>query len=98
MGRIDTVHEQVKYLLTNYPKTRDSDKKLIGGVYQMFYGVDTYNESFADVLFNEEVPAFETIRRCRQKIQATYPELRDKNDKRRLEHQKEFVEYALSDI
>ena len=97
MGRLDTVHEQVKYLLTNYPKTRDSDKRLIGGVYQMFYGINVYETSFASVLFNEEVPAFETIRRCRQKIQAGYPELRGKNDKRRLDRQKEFVEYALSD-
>jgi hypothetical protein len=95
MGRLDTVHEQVKYLLTAFPVTRDSDKRLIGGVYQMFYGIDVYNETFAEVLFNEEVPAFETIRRCRQKIQASFPELRGKHDKERLDRQKEFVEYAI---
>jgi hypothetical protein len=96
MARLDTVHEQVKYLLTNFPKTRDSDKRLIGGIYQMFYGIDVYNETFAEVLFNEEVPAFETIRRCRQKIQATFPELRGKHDKERLDRQKEYVDYATS--
>ena len=95
MGRLDTIQEQVAYLLKNYPKTRDNDKKLIGGVYQMFYGVDTYNESFAEVIENTDLPSFESIRRCRQKLQATFPELRGKHDKERLERQAEYVSYAM---
>ena len=97
MSNLDTVHEQVFYLLKNFPKTRDSDKRLIGGVYHLFYEVDTNTETFAEVIDRPGLPSFESIRRCRQKIQAGYPELRGVKDKERLERQGEYVAYAMGE-
>lgn len=97
MSRLKTLQSKVEDILAQYPKARDNDRILIGGVYHLFYGVDVYNTSFADVLFNEDVPSFESIRRCRQKAQEQYPDLRGKRDKERLEAQKAYIEYAVGE-
>lgn len=45
-------------------------------------------------------PPFESVRRTRQKVQATYPELAsaEKVAKMRMENEKEYRAYALGDI
>ena len=85
----------VEDILLRFPKTRDNDKILVGGIYAIYYGVDV-NESFKDIIMREDLPNFETIRRCRQKAQEQHPELRGKRDKERLDAQKAYVEYADS--
>ena len=97
MERLKTMQSKVEDILAQYPKARDNDKILVGGIYALYYDVDVHHETFADVIMREDLPNFETIRRCRQKAQADYPELRGKKDKERLDAQKSFVEYALSD-
>lgn len=95
MGRLKSMQNKVEYILEKYPQTRDSDNMLICAIYQAFYNVNVSCRSFKDVAMNDKLPAFETIRRCRQKAQADHEELRGKRDRERLERQKEFVEYAL---
>lgn len=93
MGRLTRMQDKVEYLLKTYPVTRDDDRKLIGAVYTVFYGVDV-NAPFKEILLNDKLPNFETIRRCRQKAQEENEALRGKRDKERIERQKEFIEYA----
>lgn len=94
MDRLKRMQDKVEWALTNYPQTRDNDNLLINVIYSRFYNVNVSCRSFKDVSLNEKLPAFETIRRCRQKAQADHEELRGKRDRERLERQKEFVEFA----
>ena len=93
MTRLKRMQDKVEYLLAQYPATRDDDRKLIGAVYTVFYGVDV-NAPFKDILLNDKLPNFETIRRCRQKAQEENEALRGKRDKERIDRQKEYLEYA----
>ena len=95
MDRLKTMQNKVEWVLTHYPQTRDNDNLLINIIYKEFYNVDVSCRSFKDVTLYTKLPAFETIRRCRQKAQADHEELRGKRDKERLERQEKFVEYAL---
>lgn len=94
MDRLKRMQDKVEWVLSRYPQTRDNDNLLINAIYEGFYNVDVIGRSFNDVSMDENLPAFETIRRCRQKAQADHEELRGKRDRERLERQKEFVEYA----
>ena len=93
MTRLKRMQDKVEYLLAQYPATRDDDRKLIGAVYTVFYGVDV-NAPFKDILLNDKLPNFETIRRCRQKAQEENEALRGKRDKERIDRQKEYMEFA----
>ena len=95
---LKTLEQKVRYCLTQYPATRNSDRTLIGAVYAYFYDVDLL-DSFLTVIRNDKLPSFESIRRTRQKIQAEDESLRgDKQtEERRMEAQKDFIEYALSE-
>lgn len=93
MGRLKTMQAKVEHLLKKYPVTRDDDKMLIGAVYGLYYDVDM-DTPFREILCNDKLPSFETIRRCRQKAQADHEELRGKRDKERLDLQEEYVAFA----
>ena len=73
------VEDRVLGLLQIYPQLRDSDK-LLWIAYSVKYGDlrvilgDKYH-SFKEWLMDKNTPAIESIRRSRQKIQATYPDL-----------------------
>lgn len=91
----------ITFLLRTEPSLRDSDSKLIQRVYEI-YRVDVYNNSFSDVIYRiekSEIPNFESIRRCRQKVQEENPNLKSslaiKNEKQRIES--EFHNFALSE-
>mgnify|MGYP006992093064 FL=1 len=94
MMKIDSVKDLVYMTLRTEPATRNSDRALIYPIYKKF-GVCA-GESFEDVLFNEDLPSFETIRRARQKAQADFPNLRaDKAvEAFRAERESEFREFA----
>ena len=91
---IKTMHNRVMEVLVSYPATRSSDKLLIAEVYRRFY--DTYREPFYVVMGNSDLPSFETITRCRRKIQEEHEELRavDPVEKERINRQIDFIEYA----
>lgn len=92
--KIDSVKDLVYMILRTEPATRNSDKVLIYSIYKKF-GVNA-GESFEDVLFNEDLPSFETIRRARQKAQADFPNLRagETVETFRSEREAEFREFA----
>ena len=96
MTRLKKMHDMVKEILTNYPITRDDDRLVIGAVYALYYDVDM-NTPFKEILLDKHLPNYETIRRCRQKVQADNEALRGKKDAERIDLQKEYVEYNNSD-
>ena len=96
MGRLERMQDKVEWVLGRYPQTRDNDRLLICVIYKGFYNADISNVSFKEMVLDETLPNFETIRRCRQKAQADHPELRGKRDKERLDRQREYVEYATT--
>lgn len=74
MDKLKKVKDMVLFELENRPETRDSDRILISKVYEDFFGIK--NEPFFEVLMRDDVPNFESIRRCRAKAQALRPDLR----------------------
>lgn len=96
IDRLKTLQGKVEYILETYPITRDDDAMMVCAVYGLFYDIDM-NTPFKMVMTKHNLPSFETIGRCRRKAQAENPNLRGKRDKERLEFQKDYVEYALSD-
>lgn len=93
---IGTIHNMVLETLQRIPETRSSDRVLISEVYDNFYGVG--NVAFWKVMeqMGGELPSFETITRCRRKIQETHPDLRavKEVEQERDNRQIEFKEYA----
>lgn len=92
---IKTMHHKVMQVLLDNPQARSSDKVLISEVYSRFY--DVCNEPFWMVM--EEMtglPSFETITRCRRKIQEEHKDLRavDPVETERINRQMDFIEYA----
>lgn len=70
------IYDNVKDILINHPACRDSDKKLIFNYWVMEgtlvkEGDLYYTTPYAFM----DSTSSETIRRCRQEIQATHPEL-----------------------
>ena len=74
MDKLKKVKDMVVFELENRPETRDSDRILISKVYEDFFGIKS--EPFFEVLMRDDVPNFESIRRCRAKAQALRPDLR----------------------
>jgi hypothetical protein len=80
------LYDTVKDLLIKYPKLRDSDRLLIWNV----WGLAGYIQN--GVISREDfinAPHPESIRRCRQKIQETHPELQSSPN---VQHEKELIE------
>lgn len=72
--------DRVEYLLTHYPTTRDCDKTLWLGYCRLFCELDqglTYSyDHFKSWLLKSDVPMFESLSRCRRKLQEKHPHLR----------------------
>lgn len=68
------LYDLILSMLTAYPQLRNDDKKLIWSVwYKLGY---VKNDMLSkDAFMNRNCPMPETIRRTRQKIQETHPEL-----------------------
>lgn len=81
-----TTKEQIIKILTEYPETRDSDPALFRAVIDATHCV--YAHSYSEITKLQEqrkLPSHESMRRCRQKIQAENPFLRGKLHERRKE-------------
>ena len=97
-----TTTEIVKELLENEPQTRNSDNLLYLRVLQVVgkqRGIDISNMPvirFFLHLKNYGFPAFESVRRTRQKLQASYPELAgsDQVEAQRTLNEEVFRDYA----
>lgn len=102
MDDLRTTADIVKKVLQNYPASRNSDDMLY-----VFVCKETnpkcIEKSFIDVLLARKeygIPAFETVRRTRQKVQAECPELAaaERIKTARAEKEPEFREFARSAI
>ena len=96
MDKLKTMQSRVEFCLETYPICRDDDNMLIGAIYSLFYDVDAKRTTFKEVLLRNDLPSFETIRRCRQKAQEQRPELRGTRyaQKKRKDNEKRVREYV----
>jgi len=97
MAKINIVHQLVYEALKNNPETRADDFILIREVLSYWLS----GEMSIDSLFLNHkqlgIPSFETITRCRRKIQEQYPELVNAEvEELREQEEGEFVQYALN--
>lgn len=99
MAKPKDIESKVEMLLEGFPETRDDDYVLTYRFWIMYCDVKPHTSVFSALLYHEDfgIPGFDTIRRCRQKIQSDRPDLRAEADieKARLERQKDFITYAL---
>lgn len=99
MGRLHELEPIVQDTLIKFEETRKDDFVLLAHIYNILCP-EIMNMSFNSVLKNHKVfklPSFESISRCRRKVQEKNPELRNANAVEiRVEQQKEYIEYALN--
>ena len=95
MSKLMTIQQMVENILRQYPGTRSDDRELIQTLYGKYYGVDYY-KPFGAVIRDKNLPSFESIRRCRQKLQEQNEDLRGSkmSEDARLAKQVEYIEYA----
>ena len=99
MDSLKTMQDKVVWVLKNFPVCRDDDNLLIGAIYKYFYDVDPKTTVFSEILLRDNLPKFETIRRCRQKAQEMLPHLGPTLEAkaRRREHYQRVRAYALQE-
>lgn len=98
MGDLKKIEDVVRNVLAVYPETRNSDNILYGYVIQN-YNPALLQASVKDYLryFNDyRVPRFESVARCRRKLQEKNPQLRADEDvkKWRKENERRYFNYA----
>ena len=78
MKKLFSVIDEVEKFLTEYPVLRDDDEKLMANIWNKHLGDITYvnGEDILKMLANHELPSYESISRCRRKIQELKPKLR----------------------
>lgn len=96
-NNLNKIEDVVIKLLENNPETRTDDYLLINAFFNEI--VDTANVSFKTVCEQHNklnLPSFESIRRCRAKVQAKRPDLIDPSTaKARKRLIPDYKEYAL---
>ena len=104
MSKLKTTTALVRNILEHDTKARNSDSYLYLKVLQNIAdreGIDLSKITVPVFLSEDSVfPPFESVRRSRQKIQATYPELAasDKVRAGRKENEAEYFRYATSEV
>ena len=88
-----SVLDRVTELLNKHPKLRDSDNKLVATLWWKHYGDESCRLSPMITLLTDmskdKLPSFESISRCRRKLQEEFPHLRGESwEKRQNELQK----------
>ena len=98
LEKMKTLPEKVHWILTMYPDTRDDDKLLIYIIYKEYYGIR--QETFLEVIRRDDLPSFESIRRCRQKTQEQCEYLRGtkRTQEKRLNAQETYIDFAQTDL
>lgn len=67
-----TIQQKVEHVLKNYPRTRDNDNRLVATYWYVWHKDLCHSKGGkVGILFENllKVPSFESVRRCRQKIQ-----------------------------
>jgi hypothetical protein len=91
MSKLHDVKEQVEHVLSRCSSARDDDKMLQVLVLREFYNIDISE------LLKPNVPSLESIRRCRQKLQAEgkYPSSR-RTKQIRQEMEETYRQFAIT--
>ena len=80
MDKIGKYKDVIIELLTKFPTLRDSDNRLVVNVWALKIGKDEIDRQTASWVMteiaNNNLPSFESISRCRRKIQEEIPGLR----------------------
>ena len=96
--KLKTLEQIVLETLTEKPETQKDDFILILKVYEKLTDKDTMGQSFSVLMTYHNdfgLPPFESVRRCRQKVQAKHPELVDPSTaKHRHKLIVDYKEYA----
>ena len=96
--KLKTLEQVVFETLTEQPETQKDDFILILKVYEKLTDKDTMGQSFSVLMTYHNdfgLPPFESVRRCRQKVQAKHPELVDPSTaKHRHKLIDEYKDYA----
>ena len=99
MAKLQTMENIVLQVLENSPLARQDDYVLMWLVTNIF-NPDLQNQRFGDVLYHHKenkLPNWETVTRCRRKLQEKFPYLKDgKTAAIREQEQEKYIEYARS--
>ena len=105
MYKLKTVEKKVIRLLENNESLRDSDNKLVASAWwehikQTRNPSDMKALDLLIALGNNELPSWETLTRCRRKVQEKRTDLRGKKYEQRQQRQKDVIkdlrEYNIS--
>ena len=94
MKKIFSVLEEVREFLIKHPVLRDSDERLMANIWAKHLGDPSYvnGDDILKMLANKELPSYESISRCRRKIQQSTPHLRgEKWEERHKRAKKEIA-------
>ena len=97
MKKLFSVVDDVELFLTKYPSLRDDDERLMANIWHSHIGnlEDVDAKEILHMLANHELPSYESISRCRRKIQEINPNLRgekwNERHKRSQKIRKEIV-------
>ena len=74
---ISVLNEESKFL-TKYPPLRDNDERLMANIWNKYIGNINYlnAKDILTMLAKGDLPSYESISRCRRKLQELHPELR----------------------
>ena len=77
MKKIFSVLDEVKDFLIKHPALRDSDERLMANIWNSHIGnlEDVDGKEILSMLANHELPSYESISRCRRKLQEENPNL-----------------------
>lgn len=92
--KLNTLESTVEDLLRTYPQLRGNDRKLyLAYLWKKGYALGVTIKDF----FNDDsYPSYESVTRCRRKLQEFYPELLPdaKTQQKRKENEERYLDYA----
>ena len=94
MKKIFSVVDKVEKLLTKYPQLRDNDERLMANIWwdHLPNLGDISGKDILSMLSKRELPSYESVSRCRRKIQEMHPALRGKKWEARHKRAKKIKE------
>ena len=99
MEKLFSVIDEVEKFLTRYPALRDNDEKLMANIWGTYIGnLEHYNgKDILRMLSNRELPSYESISRCRRKLQELHPLLRGEKWEKRHSRAEE-IRKLINDV
>lgn len=103
MDKLKSIQDRVLHLLKNHPKLRESDSKLVANYW--YYELLTKgiplesitSKELLQMFADKKLSSFESISRCRRKLQEKYPELQGVNHELKQEEAKD-VKQNIRDV